>query len=83
MLDLITLKWSKMNNILYKLRDKKMMKIAKLTGGISRVYHSSCLVLSYDNVMKGNKINIFRNSDDIKYDIVDKNKESDVNEYDF
>ena len=81
MLDLITLKWSQMNNIIYKLKDNKEMKNIKIKGGLYRVYHSSCLVLSYENVMKGNKINIYRNNNNIKYDIL--NNENDVNSYDF
>ena len=81
MLDLITLKWSQMSNIIYKLKDKKMMNNAKLKGGIYRVYHSSCLILSYENIMKGNKINIYKNNNNIKYD--SKEDESEINAYDF
>ena len=80
MLDLTTLKWSKMTNITYKLKDKKSMKNVKIKGGIYRVYHSSCLVLSYENVMKGNKISIDRNNNNIKFDSDDD--ENDVNPYD-
>ena len=83
LLDLITLKWSQINNIKYKLKDKKMMKNVKSRGGIYRVYHSSCLILSYDSIMKGNKINIYRNNNNIKYDTVEKEGENDVNAYDF
>ena len=83
MLDLITMKWSQMKNINYKLREKKLMKNAKLKGGIYRVYHSSCLILSYDSIMKGNRINIYRNNNNIKYDIIDKENDSDANAYDF
>ena len=82
-LDLLSLKWSQINNIKYKLKDKKTMKNVKLKGGIYRVYHSSCLVLSYDSIMKGNKINIYRNNNNIKYDIVEREKENDINAYDF
>ena len=81
MLDLTTLKWSKMTNITYKLKDKKSMKNVKLKGGIYRLYHSSCLVLSYENVMKGNKISIYRNNNNIKFDSDDD--ENDVNPYDY
>ena len=83
MLDLITMKWSLMNNIKYKLSDKKSMKNAKLKGGVYRVYHSSCLVLSFDSIMKGNRINIYRNNNNIKYDIIDKSKDITSNAYDF
>ena len=83
MLDLITMKWSLMNNIKYKLNDKKLMKNAKLKGGVYRVYHSSCLVLSLDSIMKGNRINIYRNNNNIKYDIVDTKKDILSNAYDF
>ena len=83
MLDLITMKWSLMNNIKYKLIDKKLMKNAKLKGGVYRVYHSSCLVMSLDSIMKGNRINIYRNNNNIKFDIVDKEKDIISNAYDF
>ena len=84
MLDLITLKWFQMKNIIYKLSDKIMMKNAKIKGGVYLAYHSSCLVLSYENIMKGNKINIYRNNNNnIKYDIVDKENDKDLNVYDF
>ena len=82
MLDLINLKWSQMGNILYKLRDKKEMKTAKFKRGIYRVYHSSCLVLSFDNIMKGNKINIYRNNNNMRYDIVEKEDDNDEIAYD-
>jgi len=81
MLDLTTLKWSKMTNIIYKLKDKKAMKNVKIKGGIYRVYHSSCLVLSYENVMKGNKISIYRNNNNIKF--ASDDDEDDVNPYDY
>ena len=84
MLDLITLKWAKIQNITYRLKDKTMMKNAKLKGGVYLSYHSSCLVLSYENIMKGNKINIYRNNNNIKYDTIDKdNDDKDSNAYDF
>ena len=33
--------------------------------------------------MKGNRINIYRNNNNIKYDIIDKENDSDANAYDF
>ena len=82
MLDLITMKWSQMRNIIYKLRDKKAMKNAKIKGGIYRVYHSSCLVLSFDNIMKGKKINIYKNNNNMKYDTLEKENDNDEIAYD-
>ena len=83
MLDLFSMKWSLMKNNTYKLKDKNLMKNAKSKGGVYRVYHSSCLVLSFDSIMKGNRINIYRNNNYIKYDIIDKEKDNKLNAYDF
>ena len=73
LLDLHNLKWTKMTNIQYKIKDNKKAK-----KGISRVYHSSCLILSYENIIKGTKINIYKNSKNMKYDVIQKEKD---NEY--
>ena len=63
-MDLNTLKWMKLSNIIYKLKGKKAIKKPK--NGIPRVYHSSCLVLSFENIVKGNKLNIYKNNSNIK-----------------
>ena len=62
--DLISLKWMHLSNIIYKIKGKKVSKNVK--NGIPRVYHSSCLVLSYENLLKGNKLNIYKNNSNIK-----------------
>ena len=66
-LDLITFKWMVLSNIVYKIRGKKSSKYIK--NGVPRVYHSSCLILSYENIIKGNKLNIYKNNLNIKDDI--------------
>ena len=63
-LDLISFKWMNLSNILYKIKGKKKHSI----NGIPRVYHSSCLVLSYENLLKGNKLNIYKNNTYVKDD---------------
>ena len=63
-LDLITLKWMNLSNIVYKVKGKKATK--QMNNGIPRVYHSSCLVLSYENLIKGSKLNIYKNNYNIK-----------------
>ena len=67
-LDLNTLKWMQLSNIIYKLKGKKAIIQAKK--GIPRVYHSSCLALSYENMLKGNKLNIYKNNLNIKNDTI-------------
>ena len=71
-LDLNTLKWMTLSNIVYKLKDKKTSK--QIKNGFPRVYHSSCLVLSFENLLKGNKLNIYKNNLNLKDDILDKNE---------
>ena len=68
-LDLTTLKWMNLSNIIYKIQSKKTSK--KIKNGIPRVYHSSCLVLSYENLLKGNKLNIYKNNSNIKEEYLD------------
>ena len=68
-LDLTTLKWMNLSNIIYKIQGKKTSK--KIKNGIPRVYHSSCLVLSYENLLKGNKLNIYKNNSNIKEEYLD------------
>ena len=63
-LDLITLKWMNLSNIVYKIKGKKFLRAIK--NGIPRVYHSSCLVLSYENILKGSKLNIYKKNTNIK-----------------
>ena len=58
-LDLYGLRWMNLTNIVYKVKSQK--KILKIKRGIPRVYHSSCLVLSEDCLIKGNKLNIYKN----------------------
>ena len=55
MLDLNALKWTKLDDIRYKIRGKGGKKIREL----KRVYHCSCLVLNNDNILKGANLNIF------------------------
>ena len=55
MLDLNSLKWTKLDDIRYKIRGKGGKKIREL----KRVYHCSCLVLNNDNILKGANLNIF------------------------
>ena len=57
-LDLITLKWMKINNIVFKKKNSKKLLRYK---SLPRVYHSSCLVLSPEHIEKGIKINMFKN----------------------
>ena len=60
-LDLITMKWMKMNNIVFKKKNSKKLFRFK---SLPRVYHSSCLVLSSEHIEKGMKINMFKNDTD-------------------
>ena len=60
-LDLITLKWMKINNIVFKKKNSKKLFRFK---SLPRVYHSSCLVLSSEHIEKGMKINMFKNDTD-------------------
>ena len=63
-LDLITFKWMKLENIVFK--KKKSSKKLYHFKSLPRVYHSSCLVLSSEHIIKGNKINIYKN--DLKFE---------------
>ena len=60
-LDLITLKWMKINNIVFKKKNSKKLFRFK---SLPRVYHSSCLVLSSEHTEKAMKINMFKNDND-------------------
>ena len=55
MCDLNTLKWTRLNDIRYKVRSKGKKKMREL----KRAYHCSCLVLNNDNTLKGVNLNIF------------------------
>ena len=63
-LDLVTLKWMSLSNIIYKIKGQQLSRETK--NGIPRVYHSSCLVLSYENMLKGSKLNIYKKNTNIK-----------------
>jgi len=63
-LDLVTLRWMSLSNIIYKIKGQKLSREPK--NGIPRVYHSSCLVLSFENILKGSKLNIYKKSTNIK-----------------
>ena len=73
-LDLNTLRWMNLSNILYKTKTHK--KLQKLTNGIPRVYHSSCLVIKAEHKEKGNKLNIYKSldkfDDELNLGIIDK-----------
>ena len=56
-LDLMTLKWMQLTNIVVK---KKHSKRLFHFDGLPRVYHSSCLVLSSQHLFQGNKLNIYK-----------------------
>ena len=60
-LDLNTLKWMRLSNIIYKRKNSKQLE--KLENGIPRVYHSSCLVIKQEHLRKGTKLNIYKNLD--------------------
>ena len=60
-LDLITFKWMRITNIVFKKKNSKKLFRFK---SLPRVYHSSCLVLSTDHIEKGMKINMFKNDQD-------------------
>ena len=60
-LDLISLKWMKINNIVFKKKNSKKLFRFK---SLPRVYHSSCLVLSSEHTEKAMKINMFKNDND-------------------
>ena len=57
-LDLNTLRWMNLSNIMYKIKGHKKLK--KLVNGIPRVYHSSCLVLTQEHIRKIEKLNIYK-----------------------
>ena len=73
-LDLNTLKWMRLSNIIYKRKNSK--KIEKFTNGIPRVYHSSCLVIKPEHYRKGIKLNIYKNvdklEDELNFTFIDK-----------
>ena len=73
-LDLGTFKWIKLTNIVVKNKNNKKLFQFK---SLPRVYHSSCLVLSSEHIIQGNKLNIYKN--DIKYatnDYIQKGNET-------
>ena len=58
MLDLNLLKWSKLDTIKYKTQFASKNRNSYYNT-YKRVYHSSCLVLNNDNLLKGAKLNIY------------------------
>ena len=58
-LDLITMKWMKLSNIVYKKKNSK--KVKNLSDELHRAYHSSCLILSNEHSVKDSKLNIYKN----------------------
>ena len=68
-LDLNTLRWIHLNNIVYKIKGFK--KLRTLKNGIPRVYHSSCLVLTPEHVRKGTKLNIYKSLGKLEEEEVD------------
>ena len=79
-LDLITLKWMNLSNIVYKIKGKKSLRILK--NGIPRVYHSSCLVLSFENLLKGSKLNIYKKNTNIKTESLEIEEKEDRQKFD-
>ena len=71
-LDLITFKWMILSNIVYKLKGKKLNR--NLKNEVPRVYHSSCVVLSYEKILKGSRLNIYKNNKNLK-NVVLENEE--------
>ena len=57
-LDLNTFKWMKLSSIVQKKKNSKKIYHFK---NLPRAYHSSCLVLTQEHIIKGNKLNIYRN----------------------
>ncbi len=75
MLDLTLLKWSKLDNIKYKTQFASKNRNSYYNT-FKRVYHSSCLVLNNDNLLKGAKLNIYHSefSSDKMNNIADSTK---------
>ena len=70
-LDLVTFKWMRINNIVFKKKNsKKLLRFKSLP----RVYHSSCLVLSPEHMEKGIKINMFKTDSEDNDNIYLKDK---------
>lgn len=65
-LDLLTLKWMQLTNIVVKKKYSK--KRLFHFDGLPRVYHSSCLVLSSQHLFQGNKLNIYKKDAKISED---------------
>ena len=63
-LDLTNFKWMNLTNIVQKKRNSKKLFHFK---NLPRAYHSSCLVLSQEHIIKGNKLNIYKN--DLKNEV--------------
>ena len=57
-LDLTTFKWMQLTSIVVKKKNSKKLFHFK---NLPRVYHSSCLILSQEHIIKGDKINIYKN----------------------
>ena len=55
-LDFNTMKWMKLSNIIYRIKGKKNIL------HVPRAYHTSCLIISQEHLAKGNKLNIYKNS---------------------
>ena len=75
MLDLNLLKWSKLDTIKYKTQFASKNRNSYYNT-YKRVYHSSCLVLNNDNLLKGAKLNIYHSefSSDKMNNISDSSK---------
>ena len=75
MLDLNLLKWSKLDTIKYKTQFASKNRNSYYNT-YKRVYHSSCLVLNNDNLLKGAKLNIYHSefSSDKMNNISDNSK---------
>ena len=78
-LDLTTFKWMKLTSIVHKKKSSKKLYYFK---NLPRVYHSSCLVLSQDNILKGNKLNIYKNDLDEDGNIFIQNGSDSKNNFD-
>ena len=56
-LDLISLKWMKLSNIITRKKGSKKIHNFEF---LPRAHHSSCLILSNEHLMKSSKLNIYK-----------------------
>ena len=75
-LDLATMKWMKLSNIVFK--KKGLKKVKNLSDEIRRAYHSSCLILSNEHSVKDTKLNIYKS--DLKKQIINNEQDNDNKE---